>query len=854
MKSRDWQQVENLYHTAFDLPVTERAAYLVEACGGDDSLRREVESLLAASDKSPEFLERSVFSLGLAALARGSAEVSLVGQTVGSYRMLRLLGRGGMGNVYLAEDFNLKRHVALKFISHRLVDDAWAKRQFVKEAQAAANLDHPNICTIHGFEEDNGHSFIVMQYIEGQTLADLTRQPPPALDQVLDIATQVTEALCEAHTHGIIHRDVKPQNIMVMPTGQVKVLDFGLAKIVQQGEESFGAGDSQASLRGRMIGTVSYMSPEQLRAERPDFRTDIFSLGIVLYELVSGENPFTRASEADTISAILTSSPTPPTRPSARIPPELSQLILKTLEKDKERRYQSASELLYDLNDLRDGIESGTRRRWFQARHRAAALLLCALLLIIATYLYQSLVKRPYTLAVLPVLDESADTRVARLSEGLADNIGGSLSRVPGLRVSAPMAAAGYRDRQINPRKIGRDLDVDAVLLGTITRQSDGLVLQAALVETADGSQLWRERYAINANDLSQLREEIPEKIAANLELWLVGSKKPLQAGLNVDKEEALRDYLRGRRYWRSRNKENILQAIESFNAAIEVDPAYARAYAGLADCYVLLNTVAYGHLPTKEAMTKARWAARQALEIDEGLPEAHTSLAVVSLKYDWNWSETERELRRAISLKPDYAPAHYWYSHLLVITGRGEEALAESELAKDLDPFSSSARFNYCRAFYNIRRYDEAEACLNGMLGEDPDNVNVRYVLGLVYQQKGMSAEAIQIFRRLYEKDKSLGLAPLGYAYGRAGMRDDALKLLAEAEELSKHVYLPPLERGIIYAGLDEHDQAFAWLERAFEERFASVTYLTVDPIFDGLRSDPRFHDLARRLNLPPS
>ncbi|HEY9286120.1 MAG TPA: protein kinase [Pyrinomonadaceae bacterium] len=850
MESKDWQRVEDLYLEARALPAGERQAYLDVRCAGDDAVRREVESLLAAVAARPDFMERSALSLGMTVLARGAAEESLVGRVVGKYRILSKLGWGGMGQVYLAEHVKLDWKVALKFLSRKLVDDVWAKRQFVKEAQAVARLDHPNVCAVHGFEEDDGHSFIVMQYVEGETIAKLAGRRRLQPDEVVVLALQIAAALSHAHAHGIIHRDVKPQNVMVTTGGQVKVLDFGLAKVVQQGRDNAGGGESLSSRREAMIGTVAYMSPEQLRAERLDFRSDIFSLGTLLYELLSGANPFSRKSDAETISSILNDRPPPLTQPPAEVPPALSRIVLRCLEKDKERRYQSASELLYDLG----GVGGRRRAYGFKARAASAALTLVLLLAVFTSaFLYLRPAQKSYTLVVVPVVNRSGDAGMSIAGSALTEGVSQRLSRLS-LLVKVPTAVPPGEGHGGHPREVGRALGADAVLTGTIVDEGDARVLEASLVRVADGSGLWSRRYPIQQETVLEVQASLATSVALSIEPWLSRSDWRKLAHVDTENREAYLWYVRGRYFWTNRNKENILKAVECFQKAIDLDPAYARAYAGLADTYVLMNAVTYGHTETKEAMTKARWAAQEALKLDDTLPEAHTSLAIVSIKYDWDWRAAEAGLKRAIEINPNYAPARYWHSNLLFITGREKEAVAESEVAKNLDPVSSSARLNFCRAYYNLRRYDQAAACLNELLREKPGNVNAQYVLAFVYEQQGLSEQALAIFQRLYEQDKALTVAALGYAYGRAGRRADAVRLLAEMEELSRSIgYLPPFERAVVHTGLDDRDAAFAWLEKAYEERFASLPYLAVDPAFDRLRPDPRFGDLLRRLNLPP-
>ncbi len=855
MEAEDWERIESLFHAALPLDVSARAAHLELACAGDEALRAEVESLLAASERDAGFLAENAFNVGLQVLS-GARAKRLEGERIGRYQILRRLGIGGMGEVYLAEDTQLGRKIALKFLSGKLVDDNWAKRQLVKEAQAVAMAEHPNICPIYGIEEIEGHSFIVMQYVEGETLADLIAARRPAVAEALSLGAQIVAALAEAHAHGIIHRDIKPQNVVVGGGGQVKVLDFGLAKIVHRKDRVAPLGDdsSRVSQGGLVIGTVAYMSPEQLRAERLDFRSDIFSLGTVLYELFTGRKPFAHASHAEVISAILTSQPSPLAEHSPDIQPELDRIVFRCLEKDREKRYQSASELLYDLGNIQQrGAAAPTRRR---THNSAAALALLLFLIVISAYAYHRFT-RPYKLAVLPIVNESGDAVVEYLGDSLAESLVSKFSRLSGLRVSPFTTTSGYRgERRRSPQEAGRELDVDAVLIGRIVRGGDSLILKTELIDASDGAQLWGERYDdINTISIASVQHDIAAKVGTAMALSMGGREQNLLTAQDPDNEEALREYFRGRYLWRNRSKENIQKAVEKFNAAIALDPSFAKAHAGLADCYALMNSPAYGNMPTGEAMNRARAAARQALAIDNSLAEAHTSLGVVHLKYDWDWAEAESRFRHALSLDPDYAPAHYWYSHLLTVTGRQPEAVAESEQARRLDPLSPLTRMNFCREFYFGRQFDTAAACLHEMLREDPANVNAQRTLGFVYLQQGMNDTAIEIFEKIPDTNKALKMVALGYAYARAGRKAEARGILAEVEKMAAQTYIPPHERAVIYLGLDDKDRTFHWLNKACDERFATMIYLTVDPAFDTLRADPRFDALARRVNLqsPP-
>jgi serine/threonine protein kinase/Tfp pilus assembly protein PilF len=854
MKHNDQKQIETLFHEALEIKAEDRAAYLSAACGGDSNLLREVESLLNAFEDSNGFIEEPAFELGMKVMGVNS-NGSFAGGQIGAYKILKPLGRGGMGEVYLAEDTRLGRKVALKFLSSEFVGDNWARSRLIKEAQAVAMLDHPNICAVYGIEEHNDHSFIVMQYVEGQTLAELIRAHLVSADQILPIAQQIVSAVAAAHAQGIIHRDIKPTNIMVTPSGQVKVLDFGLAKTVPRKGDAGAAGSvSQLSQPGFLMGTVAYMSPEQLRGERLDFRSDVFSLGTVLYEIACGKNPYAHKTNAEVISAILTNDP-PPLK-SSLVPAGFERVLEKCLGKEKSRRYHSAADLFLEI----DALEKQPNLRWplkqFSVIRSAAALTFLLLLLIIVGFVYARLT-RPLSVAVLPISNVSGDASLDYLSHGMTASLIDRLSGLSHLRVKALTVVSGYRGDDVDLRRVGNDLRVEALLTGRITGSKDSPHLQVTLVSTEDGSHLWTSEYDVGLDNVFRVEQEISEAVTSRLEFWSSNDKNRIRTARRPENPEAFRQYMLGKYYWTNRNAENIKKAVESFNAAIKLDPVYAPAWAGLADCYALMNTTAFGEMRTEEAMSKARAAANKAVELDNTLAEAHTSLGVINLKYDWNWTDAERRFRQAISLKPDYAAAHYWYSNLLTITGRQSEAVKESEIARELDPFSVSTRVNFCREFYYFRQYERARDCLNAILTEDPDNITAKHILGYVSVQLGRNDLAIQVFEDLPETsadNKLYKLISRGYAYGKAGRKKEALEILNHVVGISRYSYVPPHELAVLYLGLADNDQALFWLNKACDERFAPMIYLTVDPAFDQLRPDPRFTELANRLNLPLS
>jgi serine/threonine protein kinase/Flp pilus assembly protein TadD len=845
-KLNNWQQIEDLFHDALQLTAPDRDVFLARMCASDESLRREVETLILAFESEQGFMEQPAFSSGLKILSdRVGGE--LEGSTIGQYRIEMLLGQGGMGEVYLAEDCELNRKVALKFLKTTLTDDELAKRQLRKEARASARLEHPNICTVYGLQEIDGYNFIVMQYVEGQTLSALMQSEPLKLANFINLAEQIVDALSAAHEYGIIHRDIKPQNIVVTADGQAKVLDFGLAKIVQQVKDADGQAQSQFSQSKLIVGTVAYMSPEQLRAEELDFRSDIFSAGVLLYEMINGKNPHVQASEAETISAILTSPLPRPTGHVNRTRHNLNRIIYKCLEKNKERRYQSVGELLADLRRLRQR----SYKLFYPEPRTVAALALIVLLIGGLLYVYLGF-RRTQTLAIIPLINESGAPVPEYLDTGFTESLGNKLSSLSRLRVKAPtMLPSGQGRQSSDLQNVGRELQADAVLITKLQQHGEELIVQLNLVNTANGVTLWTEEYDIAKIKLLSLQEEVTKKVVSALHLMVNGDDKSLLAKHSTEDAEAFKLYLHGRYFWDRRDKDdNLDKAITYFRKATDRDPSFAQAWAGLAQSYVLRPTVAYGAEPTLEAMDKAKYAANKAIEADATVGEAHVALGIVNTRYHHRWTEAEKEFKQAIELNPNDPAAHFWYSILLAATGRFKEAIAQSEAARTSDPFSPTVYMNLGRAYYYDHQYDKAIEYLTKVLNEEPNYTGASYSLGFVYLQQGRYSEAIDIFQKI---NILKGAAPLGYAYAKTGRKLEARQLLDKLDELEKnHNEVPPQERAIIYIGLDDKDQAFFWLNKAYEEHFPSLIFLVSEPLFfDNLSSDQRFTELARKLNL---
>jgi len=825
------------------------------------------------------------------------------GSRIAHYEIISTIGAGGMGEVYLAQDTKLGRKVAIKLLSAEFTKNEDRVRRFEREARAASILNHPNILVVHEIGEVNATHYIATEYVDGQTLRKRIHSGEIDLQDALEIAIQTTAGLAEAHKNGIVHRDIKPENIMLRPDGILKILDFGLAKLSEAPVEKQSTPDPEAATLlkvdtdpGTVMGTVTYMSPEQARGLKTDERTDIFSTGVVLFEMLTGEAPFTGETPSDIIAAILRAPEPQLSTYCQDVPAELQRIVTKALEKNRDERYQTMKDLQLDLKRLKQQLElesyqrpSGSDRTASKRptataenahqstsdqsaartvssaeyliggirQHKGAAFLSVAIIAILAIATGAYLRSRNSevaidSIAVLPFVNQSSDADSEYLSDGLTESTINSLAHMQNLRVIARSSVFRYKGKNADPMIAGKELGVRAVLTGRVVQHGDNLAISVELADIRDNKQLWGTRFERKASDLLLLQSEIAREISSNLQPRLSGAEKTRIMKRYTENEEAYQLYMKGRFYWNKRTGEALKKSVDYYNQAIDKDPNYAMAYAGLADSYLLIPAFAGGQ--PQEYYPMAKTAAQKALSLDDSLAEAHTSLALAISINAFNISESNREFERAIELNPNYAIAHQWYSGgNLVITKQFDKAIAEGIRAVELDPLSAVINADLSEVYLWARQYDKAIEQARKALELDPTFYYTHFTLGSAYELKGMYAEARAEFEKGKQSDTDpFFLVSLARVNAKTGRKDEALKILDQVKQMSKERYVSPYFLASGYASLGDRDQTFEWLEKAYQAySHDALGFMDIDPSFDQYHSDPQYQDLKRRLGL---
>ena len=875
MKPEQWQVIEELYHSASALPVEERRGFLEEACGQDRGLFEELESLLSYGPPPRTVLDTAAIALLAKAMAADQRDLPAPlseGQSISHYRIVERIGRGGMGVVYKAEDLRLRRYVALKLLPGYLAADQEALKRFEREAQAASTLNHPNICTVYEVDDAQGLHFIAIELLEGETLKARIASGPLEIQEVLRIGVEICDALEAAHSAGVVHRDIKPSNIVLTRRGTVKLLDFGIAKClgtepVQEAKTiatvPTGSLELHLTNPGTVLGTADYMSPEQARGQEVDGRSDLFSLGAVLYEMTTGKRAFQGKDAGNLFPTIHERTPLPIDQLKPKAPAELIRITKKALHQDRAQRYQHAADMRQDLEALhsRLGARTGRRRAWLAS---ASIVLLLALAAFgslrfaqVRNWMLRSsspgVASEIKSLAVLPLANLTGDSSQEYFVDGMTDALITNLAKIGSLRIISRTSAMHYKGTHKAPSEIAHELNVDALVEGSVIRSENRVRITAQLVDAANDRSLWAHEYESHTRDIIQLENELARAVAQEVAGRLSPQEQARFAPDRSVDPEAYDAYLKGRYFSNRLAEQELKKAVAFFQESVRHDPKYAPAYSGLADAYSNLGFVAE-ETPSQLAIE----AARKAISLDESLAEAHASLGWILYRYQQDWSGAEKELRRAIELNPNYERAHRFYGHFFRAIGRNDLACKENRLAHELDPLNIPDANNWAQCVSEAGHFDEAVRMVEDILAIDPDNVQSLWTLGEVYERRGMFREAIAQYEK--SREATQGKAPIPFAllasaYAASGQTDKAAKIL---REMNRRFGEDKWISAGIHVVMGKKEQAIHELTDDLDcgpgTCGPAASLYIWNWRFAPLRGDPRFQELLKKFNYPES
>ncbi len=881
MADNSWQKVREIFDSALRQKPDERRRFVQEACGNNKTLLAEVKSLLSSLESAEEFMEVPAVA-GVADVIETNGNELQEGDCLGHYEIVRQIGAGGMGEVYLAGDKKLERQVAVKILNEQLSSDNANLQRFIREAKAASALNHPNILVIHEIGESEGAHYIVSEFINGDTLREIFKSKTLVLSEVLDISIQISNALCAAGEARLIHRDIKPENIMIRPDGFVKVLDFGLAKLVEQKNKSIlGLEDSTAlqnhTGKGVIMGTVNYMSPEQAKGHRVDQRTDIFSLGVVIYEMIAGRTPFGGESVSETLANLINAEPQQLARYSSTVPDELQRIVSKMLRKNTDVRYQTMKDVLTDLKDLRENLSVEDKSTRYalngsenptavlqattagankttgetqitslqtvkQHKSLAAAALVILLVGAIGLWFFANRstnnTKRIESIAVLPLENLSGDPSQDYFADGMTEALIGNLSQIGSLKVISRTSVMRYKKSGKSIPEIARELGVDGIIEGSVQRSADRIRITTQLIHAATDSPIWTKSYERPVSDILQLQSEIARAVANEIRVQLTPDEQRRFAKTQSIDPRATEAFLLGRHYFHSWTRQSERQAVEQFQKAVSIEPEYAEAWAGLADAWQVLGIV--GGIGFGEAEKPAREAALKALELDPENSAAHISICFIRNNYDFDWSGSESACKRGIELDPNNAKGHFAYAYMLARVDRWDEMAEQMEIAMRLDPAEPWWPSVYGNMLIQARRFEEAEKYLKRSTEIDPTWASGYAVLSDLYVETGRFAEAIKL-----AEQRGYGPLSMAYIYARKGDRQKALDFLNRSPDQDQ------FKLALLYTALDDFDKAFAALNNSLDRRDGLNGYANY-LVLDKLKSDPRWKEVSRRMNLP--